>query len=82
MKPLLHTKYHAGGLKQNGKPLMLIRRVMNLNSLDMWFEKGITKQKETTSTSLTTLKPLTVCITTKCGEILQRQEYQTTLPAS
>ena len=41
MKSLLHTKYHAGGLKQNGKPLMLIRRVMNLNSLDMWFEKEL-----------------------------------------
>ena len=42
----------------------------------------ITKQKETTSILLTTLKPLTVWVTTKCGEILQRQEYQTTLPAS
>lgn len=41
MKPLLHAKYHPGGLKQNGKPLMLNWRVMNLNSLDMWFEKEL-----------------------------------------
>ena len=35
-----------------------------------------------TSASLTTLKPLTVWITTKCGKFLKRWEYQTTLPAS
>ena len=28
------------------------------------------------------VKPLTVWITTNCGEILKRWEYQTTLPAS
>ena len=28
------------------------------------------------------LKPLTVWITTKCGKLFKRQEYQTTLPAS
>ena len=33
-------------------------------------------------TSLTTLKPLTVWITTNCGTFLKRWEYQTTLPAS
>ena len=27
-------------------------------------------------------KPLTVCITTKCGKFFRRWEYQTTLPAS
>ena len=32
--------------------------------------------------SLTTLKPLTVCITTNCGKFLKRWEYQTTRPAS
>ena len=41
VKPLLHAKYHAGGLKQNGKPLTLNKRVMNLNSLDMWIEKEL-----------------------------------------
>ena len=34
------------------------------------------------STSLTTLKPFTVWITTHCGKFLKRQEYQTILPAS
>ena len=35
-----------------------------------------------TSASLTTLKSLTVWITTNCGKFLKRWEYQTTLPAS
>ena len=39
-------------------------------------------QKTSISTSLTTLKPLTVRITTNCGKFLKRQEYQTTLPVS
>ena len=34
------------------------------------------------SISLTTLKPLTVCITTNCREFLKRWEYQLTLPVS
>ena len=32
--------------------------------------------------SLTTLKPLTVWLTTNCGKFLKRWEYQTILPAS
>ena len=39
-------------------------------------------QKTYTSALLTTPKPLTVWITTNCGKLLKRQEYQTTLPAS
>ena len=35
-----------------------------------------------TSASLTTLKPLTVWITTNCGKFLKRWEYQTTWPIS
>ena len=35
-----------------------------------------------TSASLTPLKPLTVWITTNCGKLLKRWEYQTTLFAS
>ena len=35
-----------------------------------------------TSASLTTLKPLTVWITTNCGKFIKRWEYQTTLPIS
>ena len=34
------------------------------------------------STSLTTLKPLTVWITTNYGKFFKRWEYQITLPAS
>ena len=39
-------------------------------------------RKTSTSTSLTTLTPFNVCITTNCGKFLKRWEYQTTLPAS
>ena len=39
-------------------------------------------RKTSTSASLTMLKPLTVWITTNCGKLLERWEYQTTLPAS
>ena len=39
-------------------------------------------RKTSTSASLTTLKPLTVWITTNCGKFFKRWEYQTTLPAS
>ena len=38
--------------------------------------------RKTPSASLTTLKPLTVWITTNCGKILKIWEYQTILPAS
>ena len=38
--------------------------------------------KKSTFVSLTMVKPLTVWITTNCGEIFKRWEYQTTLPAS
>jgi len=39
------------------------------------------QKKTSTSASPTTLKPLTVWITTNCA-IFKRREYQTTLPAS
>ena len=39
-------------------------------------------RKTPTSASLTTLKPLTVWITTNCRKLLKRQEYQTILPVS
>ena len=39
-------------------------------------------RKTSTSVSLTTLKPLTVQITTNFGKFLKRWEYQTTSPAS
>ena len=39
-------------------------------------------EKKSSSASLTTLKPLTVWITTNCGKFLKRWEYHTILPAS
>ena len=39
-------------------------------------------RKTSTSASLTTLKPLTVWITTNCGKFLKRWEYQIILPPS
>ena len=40
-------------------------------------EKAREFQKTLTSASLTMLKPLTVCITTNCGKLFKRWEYQT-----
>ena len=40
------------------------------------------KKKTSTYVSLTTLKPLTVWITTNCGKFFKRLEYQTTLLVS
>ena len=45
-----------------------------------WIEKQESSRK--TTASLTTLKPLTVWITTNYGKFLKGWEYQTTLPAS
>ena len=45
-------------------------------------KKQENSRKTSTSASLTTLKPLTVWITTKCGKFFKRWEYQTTSPAS
>ena len=39
-------------------------------------------RKTSTSASLTTIEPLTVCTKTNCGKFSKRWEYQTTLPAS
>ena len=44
-----------------------------------WRKQGSSRK---TSASVTTLKSLTVWITTNCGKFLKRWEYQTTLPAS
>ena len=69
-----------------------------LPNVQAWFRKGrgtrdpianiswiIRKARElqkTTSTLLTMPKPLTMWITINCGKFLERQEYQTTWPAS
>ena len=44
-----------------------------------WYKKQGNFRKTSTSASLTTLKPLTVRITTHYGTFLKRWEYQTTL---
>ena len=45
-------------------------------------KKARESRKASTSASLTTLKPLTIWITTNCRKFLNRWEHQTTLPAS
>ena len=45
-------------------------------------KKQESSRKTSTSALLITPKPLTVWITTNCGEFLKRWEYQTTLPVS
>ena len=45
-------------------------------------KKQENSRKMSTSVSLTTLKPLTVWITTNYGKFFKRQEYPATLPAS
>ena len=45
-------------------------------------KKQENSRKMSTSASLSTLKPLTVWITTNCGKFLKRWEYQTALPTS
>ena len=45
-------------------------------------EKQESSKITSTSALLTTLKPLTVWITTNCGKLLKKWEYQTTLSAS
>ena len=44
-----------------------------------WKKQGNSRK---TSASLTTLKPLTVWITTNCGKFFRSWEFQTTLPVS
>ena len=41
-------------------------------------EEQDNSRKASTSASLTSLKPLTVWITTNCGKFFKRWEYQTT----
>ena len=47
-----------------------------------WIIEKAREFQKKTSASLTTLKPLTVWITTNCGKFLKRWDYHTTLPAS
>ena len=47
-----------------------------------WITEKAKELKKKKCASLTTLKPLTMRITTNCGKFLRRWEYQITLPAS
>ena len=65
---------------------------INISRLTSWLSKKFCQytlppvihmsSRTSTSASLTTLKPLTVWITTNCGKCLKRWEYQTTLRVS
>ena len=74
----------------NGKPLQYSCLENPMSSMKRqkktWHWKKNKKQESSTKTSasdlLTTPKPLTVWITTNCGEFFKRWEYQTALPAS
>ena len=51
-------------------------------SVGSYKKQGNSRKTSSTSASLTTLKLLTVWITTNCGKLLKRWEYQTTWTAS
>ena len=51
-------------------------------SIQWIIEKQRHSRKTSTSALLTVLEPLTEWITTNCGKLLEKLEYQTTLPAS
>ena len=53
----------------------MLYQIANINWI---IEKAREFQKKSTFALLTTLKPLTVWITTKCGKFLKRWESQTT----
>ena len=55
---------------------------IKLPTIHWIIEKAREFQKTSTSASLTTLNPLTVCIRTNCGKLVKRWEYQITLLAT
>ena len=65
----------AGFRKGRGTREQIVTSAGSLN-------KQESSRKTSTSALLTTLKPLTVWITTNCGKFWKRWEYQITLPAS
>ena len=65
---------HIQGKKYN-------RKGQYLDKPGSW-NKQESSRKTSISAFLTMPKPLTVWITTKCGKVLKRWEYQTTWPAS
>ena len=54
--------------------------IKQLTLVGSW-RKQRSSRKTSTSASLTTLKPLTVWVTTNCRKFLKRWEYQTILPS-
>ena len=61
---------------------ILTSEILNRIKFPSWNLENREFQKNIYSASLTTLKTLTVCITTNWEKFLKRREYQTTLPAS
>ena len=72
----------AGFIKSRGTrdQIANIRWIIGWNDPKM--EKQESSRKASTFASLTTLKPLTVWITTNCKKFLKRRVHQTTWPAS
>ena len=69
------TDAHAGFRKGRGTR----DQIANIHWI---IEKAREFQKKTYFCLLTMPKPLTMCITTNCGEFFKRWKYQTTWPAS
>ena len=55
---------------------------VQIANIHLIIQKAREFQNNTYFASLTTLKPLTVWMTTNCGKFLKRREHQTTLHAS
>ena len=71
-----HFQIYKLGLEKAEEPQ---NQIANIHWI---LKKQGNSRKTYTFASLTTLKPLTVWITTNYGKFLKRWEYQTTLPAS
>ena len=83
-KEIQKSKMAVWGSLTNSCEKKKKQRNQKLNHQSMLDHRKKTRefQRTFTSASLTTLKPLTVWITTNGGILLKRLEYPTTLPAS
>ena len=87
MLKILHTRlqhYVNKELPDDHAELRKGRRTRDQNANICWIIQKARelKKKKSTSVSLTTLKPLTVCIVANCGTLLQGWECQNILPVS
>ena len=86
----LHSFHLLARLCSNSFKLGLQMYILSLEKaeeLEIKFSTPLVHRKSKgipskTSSSLTVLKPLTMWITTNCGNFLKRWKYQTTLPGS